>query len=81
MMRVFKHEGYATAREEIFPSRAAMRGKAKRAAADRLLKFVAIRKEMIRFPSFRARGWQIGGGPTESQGKLRTKRRKGCDRR
>ncbi len=81
LMHVFKHEGYAAAWEKIIQWRAAMRGKAKREAADRLLKFVSTRKEMIRYPSFRDRGWQIGSGPTESQCKLCTKRLKGYGRR
>jgi len=80
-MHVFKHEGYTVAWEQLIQWRAALRGKAKREAADRLLKFVATRKEMIRYPSFRGRGWQIGSGPTESQCKLCTKRLKGYGRR
>jgi hypothetical protein len=81
LMHAFKHEGYATAWEKIIQWRAALRGKGKREAADRLLKFVSTRKEMIRYPSFREHGWQIGSGPTESQCKLCTKRLKGYGRR
>jgi hypothetical protein len=81
LMHVFKHEGYATAWEKIIQWRATLRGKGKREAADRLLKFVSTRKEMIRYPSFRKHGWQIGSGPTESQCKLCTKRLKGYGRR
>jgi len=81
LMHVFKHEGYAAAWEKIIQWRAVVRGKGKREAADRLLKFVSTRKEMIRYPSFRDRGWQIGSGPTESQCKLCTKRLKGYGRR
>jgi hypothetical protein len=81
LMHVFKHKGYAAAWETIIQWRAALRGKIKREAADRLLKFVSTRKEMIRYPSFRQRGWQIGSGPTESQCKLCTKRLKGYGRR
>ncbi len=81
LMHVFKHEGYAAAWEKIIQWRATIRGKGKREAADRLLKFVSTRKEMIRYPSFRDRGWQIGSGPTESQCKLCTKRLKGYGRR
>jgi hypothetical protein len=58
-----------------------LRGKAKREVADRLLRFVAVRQEMIRYPEFRERGWQMGSGPTESQCKLCTKRLKGHGRR
>ena len=81
LMHVFKHEGYAAAWEKIIQWRATLKGKTKREAADRLVNFVTTRKEMIRYPSFRARGWQIGSGPTESQCKLCTKRLKGYGRR
>jgi len=81
LMHVFKHEGYAAAWEKIIQWRATVKGKVKREAADRLLKFVSTRKEMIRYPMFRERGWQIGSGPTESQCKLCTKRLKGYGRR
>lgn len=81
LMHVFKHEGYSSAWERILAWRTALRGQAKRDAADRLLRFVVKRKEMIRYPEFRERGWQIGSGPTESQCKLCTKRLKGHGRR
>jgi predicted HAD superfamily Cof-like phosphohydrolase len=81
LMHAFKHEGYSAAWEKIVQWRAALKGKAKREAVDRLMKFVSVRKEMIRYPAFRERGWQIGSGPTESQCKLCTKRLKGYGRR
>jgi hypothetical protein len=81
LMHVFKHEGYAAGWERILSWRTALRGKAKRKAGDRLLHFVSARRDMIRYPEFRERGWQIGSGPTESQCKLCTKRLKGYGRR
>ena len=81
LMHVFKHAGYAAAWEKIVQWRAALRGTTKRKAADRLINFMSQRKEMIRYPTFRQRGWQIGSGPTESQCKLCTKRLKGYGRR
>jgi len=81
LMHVFKHEGYSAAWEKIIQWRATMKGKTKREASDRLVNFVAKRKEMIRYPRFRELGWQIGSGPTESQCKLCTKRLKGYGRR
>ena len=81
LMHVFKHEGYAAAWERILPWRTSLRGKAQRKAADRLVHFVSARRDMIRYPEFRERGWQIGSGPTESQCKLCTKRLKGYGRR
>jgi hypothetical protein len=81
LMHVFKHEGCSAAWERLLPWRTALRGKVKRKAADRLLHFVSSRRETIRYPEFRRRGWQIGSGPTESQCKLCTKRLKGHGRR
>jgi hypothetical protein len=81
LMHVFKHEGCSAAWERLLPWRTTLRGKAKRKAADRLLHFISARRNMIRYPEFRERGWQIGSGPTESQCKLCTKRLKGYGRR
>lgn len=81
LMHVFKHEGCSAAWERLLPWRTTLRGKVKRKAADRLLHFISARREMIRYPEFRERGWQIGSGPTESQCKLCTKRLKGYGRR
>lgn len=45
------------------------------------MNYVSERSEMIRYPEFQQRGWQIGSGPTESQCKLSPKRLKGFGRR
>ena len=81
LMHVFKHEGYGAAWERLIQWRAELARSRKRQAADRLLNYVSTRKEMIRYPAFRTKGWQIGSGPTESQCKLCTKRLKGHGRR
>jgi hypothetical protein len=81
LMHVFKHAGYGAAWERLLQWRAKLAGSRKRKAADRLLKYVSTREEMIRYPAFREKGWQIGSGPTESQCKLCTKRLKGHGRR
>ena len=81
LMHVFKHEGYGAAWERLVQWRAKLDVAKEQAAADRLLNYVAERREMIRYPTFRERGWQIGSGPTESQCKLSTKRLKGQGRR
>lgn len=82
LMHVFKHEGYAAAWERLVQWRAALgRSPTKRKAADRLLHFVSTRQDMIRYPEFRGRAWQIGSGPTESQCKLTVGRLKGRSRR
>ncbi len=81
VMHTFKHDGYAAAWERLIQWRASLARSRKRKPADRLLKYVSTRQEMIHYPAFRERGWQIGSGPTESQCKLCTKRLKGHGRR
>ena len=51
------------------------------AAADRLVNYVSEPRQMIRDPAFRAKGWQIGSGPTEATGETLTARRKGSGMR
>lgn len=81
LMHTFKHEGYGAAWEQLVQWRAKLGRSRKRKPADRLLQYVSLREKMIRYPAFRAKGWQIGSGPTESQCKLSTKRLKGHGRR
>jgi len=82
LMHAFKHEGYAIVWERLVQWRAKLgRSPSKRKAADRLLNYVAERREMICYPSFLAQGWQIGSGPTEAQCKLTVGRLKGRSRR
>lgn len=82
LMHTFKHDGYTVAWERLVQWRAGLpRSPKKRQAADRLLNFVSQRQEMIQYPEFRSRAWQIGSGPTESQCKLTVGRLKGRSRR
>jgi hypothetical protein len=82
LLHTFKHEGYEAAWQILVEWRAQLRRSAtKRRAADRLLTYVAQRQGMIRYPEFRAAGWQIGSGPTEAQCKLTVGRLKGRSRR
>jgi hypothetical protein len=80
IMGLFYEQGYDAVWERLVPWRGSLRG-AKREAADRLMGYVAERREMIRYPEFRRRGWQIGSGPTEGQCKTATQRLKGRGRR
>lgn len=80
VLHTFKHEGYDAAREKLVTWRCQWRG-AKRVAADGLLNYVSDRREMIRYPEFAAKGWQIGSGPTESCCKTLTQRLKGSGMR
>ncbi len=46
-----------------------------------LMQYAAERSDMIRYPQFRAKHWQIGSGPTEAERKTTTLRVKGRGRR
>jgi hypothetical protein len=80
LMHAFHDDGYNAAWDSLVSWRSTLRGP-KREAADRLIHFVAERRPMIRYPAFRARGWQIGSGPTEAECKTTTHRVKGRGRR
>lgn len=79
-MSLFYQSGYDATWEHLMNWRTTL-GRSKREAADRLLGYVSERREMIRYPEFRERGWQIGSGPTEAQCKATTQRIKGRGRR
>ena len=82
LLHQFKHAGYDAAWEQLVQWRANLgRSFRKRKAADRLLNYVSERREMIRYPEFRSKDWQIGSGPTEAQCKLTVGRLKGRSRR
>ena len=80
LMSTVREEGYNAAWEQLVPWRASLRG-AKRKSANRLMQYMTERWEMIQYPEFRSRGWQIGSGPTESECKTTTSRIKGRGRR
>lgn len=80
IMGLFYEQGYNAVWERLVTWRATLRG-GKRTAADGLMGYIAERREMIRYPEFRERGWQIGSGPTEAQCKSATQRLKGRGRR
>lgn len=79
LLHVFKHDGYEAAWKTLLEWRVALtRG---RPAADRLVNYVSERREMIKYPEFQAKGWQIGSGPTEATCKTLTARLKGSGMR
>ena len=80
LLSKFYTVGYDGAYDSLVEWRGTLRG-VKRAEANRLLNFVSERREMIRYPEFREKGWQIGSGPTEAQCKSTTQRIKGRGRR
>ncbi len=81
LLHTLKHEGYQSAWEQLLTWRRPLRSRTKKAEADRLINYVLERREMINYPEFVKRGWQIGSGPTESRCKTSTSRLKGRGRR
>jgi hypothetical protein len=81
VLHSLKHAGYEAAWEQLQAWRGTLRSPGKRAAGDRLLHYIFERREMINYPEFQNRGWQIGSGPTESRCKTSTHRLKGRGRR
>jgi hypothetical protein len=80
LLHVFKHEGYDAAWDRLLLWRGSLRG-GKRATADALLHYVSERRDMIAYPEFQEKGWQIGSGPTEATCKTLKARVKGSGMR
>lgn len=81
LLHTFKHDGYEAGWQKVVAWRASLRGPARRKAADTLLGYVSERHDMILYPEFTAKGWQIGSGPTEATCKTLTARLKGSGMR
>ena len=81
LMHTFKHEGYDAAWERLEATRTPLRSPNKRSAINGLMQYAAERRNMIHYPEFRAKHWQIGSGPTEAECKTTTMRVKGRGRR
>lgn len=81
LLHLLKHEGYEAAHAKIFPWCQALRSPKKKTFANKLLNYITDRREMINYPEFQKKGWQIGSGPTESRCKTTTQRLKGRGRR
>ena len=75
LLHAFKHEGYEAAWQQLLQWRLELR-RGQRRAADQLLHYVSERCDMIRYPAFLAKDWQIGSGPTEATCKTLTARLK-----
>lgn len=76
LLHTFKHEGYEAAWEKLCAWRQALKSPRKRKAADRLMNYVMERRQMIDYPVFLNKNWDIGSGPTESRCKVATRRLK-----
>lgn len=81
LLHTFKHVEYSVAWDMLAEWRHTLKGTRRKKAADRLMNYVSERRNMISYPEFRAKGWQIGSGPTESRCKTSTSRLKGRGRR
>ena len=62
-----KHHGYDPFWDRLAEWRRKQRGKTKRAEADRLLHYVATRKEMIVYDQCLLHGWRLSSSTTESE--------------
>ena len=80
-MHVFQHDGYDAAWDIQVSTRISLRSPQKRAALNRLIQYASERRDRICYPDYRARHWQIGSGPTESECKTTTHRIKGRGQR
>ena len=74
-------EGGPTLLAAVEATRQATRSRTKREALRRLSQYVAKRVTQLDYPAFRARGLDLGSGPTESYCKVLTARLKGRGRR
>lgn len=81
MLTTVKAEGPASVLALLHETRKAMRSAAKRAALNDLEQYLAKRTEMIDYPSFLKKGFDIGSGPTEAFCKTLTARLKGSGMR
>ena len=81
LMHTFKHDGYDAAWDVLATTRTPLRSPKKRTAINGLMQYAGERRDMIRYPEYRARHWQIGSGPTEAECKTTTHRVKGRGRR
>jgi len=77
MMGVVLEEGPVRLLEEIGQLRRSLRSTGKRAALAGLQNYIAPRVEMLKYPQFKAKGYDIGSGPTEAHCKTLTARLKG----
>lgn len=80
VLHTARHEGYVPFFGKLVDWRSGLRG-GKRKIADRLLNYVAERREMMPYEMCEQRGWDVGTGPMESMCGVTTDRIKGRGRR
>jgi hypothetical protein len=67
--------------ERLLATRSKLRSKTKRKATDDLMSYLLERRQKVKYASFRAAGYDIGSGPTESMCKSLSRRMKGIGMR
>ena len=67
--------------ELMVQTRSRLRSKAKRKSLDDLMRYLIERREKVDYASFRAAGYDVGSGPTESMCKSLSRRMKGIGMR
>lgn len=72
---------WETCWESLISTRSKLRSPSKRKSMDDLMRYLMERKEKVDYASFRAAGYDIGSGPTESMCKSLSRRMKGIGMR
>jgi len=80
VLHTARHEGYEPFFTKLLDWRGGLRG-GKRKVADRLLNYVAERRDMMPYDTCEQRGWDVGSGPIESMCGVTTDRIKSRGRR
>lgn len=81
LLHTARHDGVGAVLVALEQLRKSLRAPKKRKALTELLNYIAKRSSQCDYPGFRARGWQIGSGPTEAMCKVLTYRLKGAGMR
>lgn len=80
VLHTARHQGYEPFFAKLLEWRGGLRH-SRREVADRLIEYVASRKEMILYDRCEQHGWNVGSGPMESMCGVTTDRIKGRGRR
>lgn len=80
LLHTLRDQGYDPFWDQLVQLRTRHRRRRARAAIDRLMHYVAPRRDMLDYRRHDQHGWDIGSGPTESMCKALTRRVKGGKR-
>ena len=80
LLETLRQQGYEPFWTQLVQLRSGHRRRCARAAIDRLMHYVAPRRDMLDYHRHDQRKWDIGSGPTESMCKALTRRVKGGKR-